>query len=592
VKRLRLERVLTAGERLRQVPIPRSGKLLVGFFALKSRGVNTHTPTVVTMADFVDVCEHFFGVREAPDPERPYFTPHDWEWKDDNWPRGSVATRWQDTTPMRKTGAVLVEGQGDNNRTWRFAAPLYLDALKNYVTEGHKIPLVELAVWYYRYESLADTESVAGLAHRFVAELSLSGDEVAILFDATPSDEDDSFGHDWHSSALAERLPPPDAGAAAVNGGTTDEDEELEEEAGPLPAAIEPPTDDALVASIVSHMRETGHFDVSAAFIRNVLAAMRSDRFVVLVGKPGTGKTRFVQLFARALDAALAGSARTWLSELPVSEETAEYDLIGFRDLAGTYVPSRVLVELNRGDANRDVYLLLLDEANLASLDVYAARVVAALTNRIPIPLAGKSDLEWAAGSSWTPPVGMILFATINSYLEDPSRRMLSTPVKRRANVISMPDRLAEIAADGGDEVADAFRSIARDLLQQVADDRKREGASVMMQSLDDRLGVEPEAVVLQTLWRLSRLLTTQPEIPISLGVIQSMLVYCALSDDSKSAIDHQIEQKLLPLLRGDAAILDAIREYCGEDFPRSRAQLDRLDALAAENAGRLRPLA
>jgi hypothetical protein len=294
----------------------------------------------------------------------------------------------------------------------------------------------------------------------------------------------------------------------------------------------------------------------------------------------------------------IGDAVRQQLIEVAVTEEFAEYDLLGYRDLAGEYVPSRYMERLNDGDPDRDVYILLLDEMNLAPFDAYGAKLVAAITNRIAVDLPGSSKtIPWFPDNGeWTPHNGVVVIGTMNSYLEDPSRKQLSVPIKRRSNLIMMPDPLLDIVQRyDSDDAPDEFAAVCRLLLTQLVSRLRRRGLSVLESSLVNDLtaAVPTEAIAL--LWRLSRRLAPSDEVAMTLGLVQSILRYVQTShfDNVATALDLQIEQKILPTLRGPADLLARVKEALGPgDWPRTLKTVERMRRLADDNANRLRPLA
>jgi MoxR-like ATPase len=383
-----------------------------------------------------------------------------------------------------------------------------------------------------------------------------------------------------------------------TTGGPTDDGDEDsdEEEDTELPRL---PLDDELIQNILKCLSSEEHFDVPEDLVRNFLYSLRSDRIAIVAGKPGTGKTEFVRAFVRCLGRALAVQrSDIRLVEVAVSEELAEYDMIGYRDLGGAYVPSRVMDELNRGNPDADLYVLLLDEMNLAPIDVYGAKLLAAITNRIPVDLPGKPvDIAWFPETGkWTPHNGIVVVGTINSYLEDPSRKMLSIPLKRRANLISMPDKLQELAASNIGEAAatDRFRELCRLLLDQLVGRMRRRGLSILEGRLIDQLVSDIPEEAIQVLWRLARRLAVHDEVAMTMGLLQSILRFVQTSTftDVSVALDFQVEQKVLPVVKGPVTILDEVDEALGSgEWRRARAAIERMRRLAAENAGRIRPL-
>lgn len=579
-----LERALAA---LAEVDLPRAGPLVPGFLALKRGGVRVNEWTNVSPTDFVETCDRLFKLPDPPNRAKPYYFPlgSSHGWRHDNWPRGTVFTRFKDTTPLVKKGKLELKGEGENWR-WRLEEG-YEDVLQDYVRADSRIPLLPFSIWVSRARALGDEETLDDVVTSVLASLRLSEGEASRLFDdsALGSDWEGVFGPKWELAELGATLGTPPTQAPEPE----DAAEELEDE---VKKALPPvPGDSELVENLVERISSDFNFDATGAHIGNVLLALRSDRFVVLEGRPGTGKTSFVQAFVKSLDQILAGRAAHILI-VPVSEQTAEHDIIGYRDLAGAYVPSNLMLDLHAGDPDNDLYFVLLDEANLAPIDVYGAGLISAVTNRLPLTLPGSSELDWAKGP-WRPPVGTFVIATINSHLEDPSRLRLSVPLKRRVNVIRMPDRLADIVAAGdNDEAQQRFVNACRTLLAQVADRRKHDGANALdgdaIEALRDDIPIEATDV----LWRISRALAPLPEVPMTMGVLQSMLTYIQLGPyaDLATAIDLQVEQKLLPLMRGPVENLEALEASLPDSAERSRRAIARARELALLNAGTIRP--
>jgi hypothetical protein len=104
--------------------------------------------------------------------------------------------------------------------------------------------------------------------------------------------------------------------------------------------------------------------------------------------------------------------------------------------------------------------------------------------------------------------------------------------------------------------------------------------------------GIPDEAVEL--LWRLVRRLSVRDEVAMTMGLVQSILRFVQTSTFASIdvALDLQVEQKIIPLVRGPVTVLDEVEEALGAgEWRRTRAALDRMRRLAAENAGRIRPL-
>jgi hypothetical protein len=596
MKRVSLDRVRNARESLAAVPLPRAGGALLGFFALKRRGVTINEWTVVSPTDFADLAAEFYEVEGAPDQGKPYFDPLSPKggWRNDNWARGSTNTAfYREATPLRRDKKLEQRGQGEN-REWRFIAG-YEQSLPKYIAD-RRIPALDYAAWAYRTKAFGDDATPEDLVLGLRAELNLTEKEFAALFDPARAEDPGTFftTEDWPAEAVLDLLPPQDAGEDGGHAGAgddgADEGEDVERP--------EPPPDDELIPNLLKCLRVDEHFDVADDLVRDLLFSLRSDRIAILAGKPGTGKTEFARAFVRCLGRALsAQQVETRLIEVAVSEELAEFDLIGYRDLGGAYVPSRVMEDFNRGNPDADLYVLLLDEMNLAAVDVYGAKLIAGITNRIPVDLPGTSDLSWFPKTGkWTPHNGILVVGTMNSYLEDPNRKMLSVPIKRRANLIIMPDPLRELATSDADqdEAPDRFRELCGLLLQQLSGRLRRRGLSVLESRFLEQLVYEVPEEAVQVLWRLTRRLAVHDEVAMTMGLVQSILRFVQTStfESVSTALDLQVEQKVLPVVRGAVTVLDEVDEALGTgEWRRARAAIGRMRRLAEDNAGRIKPL-
>ncbi len=591
MKRISLARVMTAVDRLGRIGLPKAGMALPGFFALKQEGVNLSDWVTVAGTHFATNAERLYKVPGAPS-DTPYFDPLKGEWKAENWPRGSTETALKrDSTPLRRDRRLVHRGTGEN-REWQLKDG-YVDSLPDYV-KAPGIPALEFAIWFLRGSKLPDNVEVRDLVRMLQSELNLTDDEFTALFDPMlPAhlEPGDLTDEDWDPADLLSALPPPATHTPAVDGSGADEPETLFTQA---------PRDKELVANLLKFLREDELFDVSEELVRNVLYSLRVDRIVVLIGKPGTGKTEFVRAFTSALKR--ASGSMVHLVESAITEETAEFDLIGYRDLGGRYVPSRLMDELNRGNPEHDLYLLLLDELNLATVDAYGAKIISGITNRVSIDLPGSTPSGNAAywfpsSGRWTPHNGVLIVGTMNSYLEDPTRKQLSVPIKRRSNLITMPDPVLQTvrASAATDHAPDQFRKLCRLVLDQAVQRLRVRGTSVIDGPLVDQLAADAPEAAVQLLWRLAQRLAVHDEVPFTLGLIQSILRYVQTSefDALDTALDIQVEQKVLPVLRGDASLLDDVALAMGPgNWPRATGAMTRMRRLAEENANRLRPLA
>jgi hypothetical protein len=112
-------------------------------------------------------------------------------------------------------------------------------------------------------------------------------------------------------------------------------------------------------------------------FIKIFTAMIFSNEMIVLAGQPGTGKTSFCRLFGDAVDASV--------HVIPVKPNwTSPDDLLGYvNPMDKTYVttPFYKAVTEAKDDPKR-LYIVVLDEMNLARPEYYLADLLSSLENR------------------------------------------------------------------------------------------------------------------------------------------------------------------------------------------------------------------
>jgi hypothetical protein len=596
VKRIKLERIVDAIGQLRNVGLTKAGQWLPGFLCLRAKIHELDQPVTLGGTDFADFMTPYYWVPSAPDPEYPWFDPlQSLPWKYKNWPRGSFYSR-SDSSHLVVGGAVKVVKPG-NEREFTLLDG-YHKLLSAYFKSGHRIPILDFAAWMLRNEPFNDNATAADVVYRLTQSLNLSDEDITALFNQSTSDEDDASlftDQDWPIEDLTQYLPPPPSDSQPSKKShedTTDSDYAGE-------AVVLTLDDNTFVKALLAHLHSVENFEVDENFLRAVLAAIRVDRFVVLCGKPGTGKTEFVHSLHRALAHVLRGVAEVFLVHHEVHPETAEWELIGARDLAGEYVPSPFMRDLTTRGGDDDLHIVLLDEMNRGLVDSYAGRLLAAISNGVPLDLPGRVTAPgFPTSGRWEPRAGVLLFAAINSPLTEPARLPLSGPVKRRAHLLSMPDpleKLTQLASEDYDEALKQFKVICTTrLIPQLRRRLLRRGTTPALDGdLDARFAKAPSDVVLDHLWQVVVALGDRIEVAFTLGVVQSIIAFVLANDGTYEleALDQAILSKVVPHLQGDLAILEAMSVALGAKFPNSQAALDVLRTMAEENGERVNPM-
>lgn len=402
-----------------------------------------------------------------------------------------------------------------------------------------RIPVFDLAAWLYRTEDLL--ANAAAIETKFRTEFGLADNaEYAALFDPTPP-------------ALAQYLAPEPIEQEAML--------ELIQGVPPGPA-LGTRSEQDLLQHVEAFIADQAKLALPAGFVRRFYAALKAQRFVVLAGRPGTGKTAFVRAFTRALEGFFPGAVA--FTELSIADQFAEADVLGYEKISGGLAATALSKKLFLSNRPRDVYVVLLDEMNLAQVDHYLARVLPALESDTPVVLPGIEEPKVL-------PSDAFLVGTVNSFLEEPTRLPLSGPVKRRANVLDMPNALADMVMAGNRAL---FEATCKNLLLQSKERIAQRVAAGYGSVLDTfRVAGLSGAVAagsptlsdpyIGALWTMCSICAKSPSTSLTLGVVQDMLDYTAVGNgDVMTALSEQVAQKLVPQLTGPGAVAEELLAY------------------------------
>ena len=203
----------------------------------------------------------------------------------------------------------------------------------------------------------------------------------------------------------------------------------------------------ALVDHIIRYMTErTGFRDLD---IKRFYTSLKTKRFVILGGLPGTGKSIFPRVFGESLDCTSKNGR--FLRVAVRTSWTDPSEVIGYLD-SGTnkFVPGwlSTLVKQCHTDPS-NLYFCLLDEMNLAPVDQYFAEVLSALEEESPTlteqPAIGlypdsvspTNQDEWPARLEL--PTNLYFIGTVNF---DPTMKAVSDRVVDRGNFIQLATRI------------------------------------------------------------------------------------------------------------------------------------------------------
>lgn len=529
----------------------------VTFLSMKRSGVTVGTPIPWGQQQENELLNSFYAPPGAP-PEKAFYLPF----------RSPESELWKNP---KYSGGVLQRARTSDNfkealihptpKTWAFS-PNYTAVLQSLLPKKadgtpQKIPALDLAAWLYRDVDLP--ADVPELEKRFRKDFKLTDNaEYTALFESNP---EDAAGFFFSEVADKEEL-------IRLVGGVPD---------GP---SLGSRSEEELISTIEKWVNEKELLTLPAGYVRGFYYALKAQRFVVLSGRPGTGKTAFARGFTRALMECFPNSVTE--VQVSVSQGFSEADVVGYEKIAGDLAATELTRKLFLSERPRDIYVVILDEMNLAQVDYYFGRLLPAIESDAHVELPGVSGLKPL-------PADAFVVGTVNSYLEEATRLPLSGPVKRRANVIEMPNFLADIVKAGD---RSGFGNAVTGLLKQTEVKLRRREESGTASALDVfrkqglTAALAPGSAVqagifADTLWKICGICASSPTTSLTFGVLQDVIDYTAMAGtDVMLSLDRQISQKIAPQLNGPASVVRQLvtlieeLEAAGHKFPSSKQAL------------------
>lgn len=322
-----------------------------------------------------------------------------------------------------------------------------------------------------------------------------------------------------------------------------------------------------LVTTLEQRISDTG-YRLPSGLVRRVLAAWLRGDIVVLVGQPGTGKTLFATQLARAMEAEFDLDPPVVVA---VRSDFDESEFIGYERLDGTPQLREFAAEVLDTDAPLEARVVILEEFNLAAVESYMASILVATQEpgrHVPLPGGGTSQL----------PIDAFFIATCNSYRDEPeTRARVSSPTKRRATVITMPNVLSEDFEDDPEHaVVNLITTLVKAETRRVVDRRTSSRPSqfdgLRESALTKVAGPEDlsEAVRERLQDVSSAILSTSIGSSwFTIGLLRDVVLAIAHADrDEASELDalgKAVADKILHQVRGSHADIEALRAVCAQ---------------------------
>ena len=129
------------------------------------------------------------------------------------------------------------------------------------------------------------------------------------------------------------------------------------------------------INSIKEYIAAKG-FNYGENLIENFYLSLKTKPFVIIAGISGTGKTKLVSLFAKAINAKLQ-----IVSVRP--DWTDSSDLFGHIDISGKFRPGAIIDFVNDAFKSPETpFILCLDEINLARVEYYMSDILSVIETR------------------------------------------------------------------------------------------------------------------------------------------------------------------------------------------------------------------
>jgi hypothetical protein len=325
-----------------------------------------------------------------------------------------------------------------------------------------------------------------------------------------------------------------------------------------------------MLEHMVRYIRARGYFFDNETVI-NYHVCLKTRPFVILAGLSGTGKSKLSQLYAESIGHTVQNGRYLRLAVRP-SWNDDRYLLGYLNTISGEYVSEPALDFVVQAEADRsNLYFFCLDEMNLAHVEYYFSQFLSAIEEENPadrrlLLFSESTGQRLAQRDSGTLPARVVLLPTnllfTGTINVDETTQPISDKVIDRANTL-------EFFAVELDKIPE--RKAPPPILPISADLWKSYRAEEPLTQFRPQI-VEIGAIL------------NRGSMGLGYRVVREIELYLANARDllaSKTALDLQIKQRILPRVRGTLTIertLNDLQVFMRQnDLPRSAQRIDEM---------------